>query len=99
MTVISSNPIERTARLRLVGGDLAKMTEVRKGREAWCEVVVWLSGDGETGGVRSFGGEVWPMAWPDIFTQVNMTTVMLTDRGMEIASAAIDGCSGSGLYA
>jgi hypothetical protein len=60
-----SPPGERFARYRLEGGDLAPewARSLRPGRTAWCEVTV----DTETGIVGSFGGEVWPAAWPALF--------------------------------
>jgi hypothetical protein len=48
----------------LEGGDLAPewAKKVRPTEEAWCRIVVY----GNAIGV--YGGEVWPAAWPDLFT-------------------------------
>ena len=59
-------------RFRVVGTPEDKNWTVRDGREPWCELTVskeiYSSGQ-ETGRllVTSFGGEVWPSAWPSLF--------------------------------
>lgn len=54
------------SRYRLEGGDLkadwAASVEER-GTVAWCEITVWDGSDQ----LGSYGGEVWPGAWPELF--------------------------------
>lgn len=60
-------------RYRLVGGDLSNGWEARAGEDAWCEVSIWPAkpAEGIYGAVEehigSYGGEVWPSAWPQLF--------------------------------
>lgn len=101
ITVLSSDPDRHEAKLRIVGGTLAGDWTPRPGNEAWCEVSISLTGhDLDRGYVRSFGGEVWPAAWPSLFDVGPRTThgqtTHLTDRGVEIAQAAIFGIAGAG---
>jgi hypothetical protein len=55
-------------RFRVSGGTLSHGWKPRPGREAWCEVTV--NPDGRLG---SFGGEVWPTAWPEFFESLPNT--------------------------
>lgn len=53
------------ARYRIEGGDLADQwaSGLRSGRVAWCEITIRNGSDY----LGSFGGEVWPGAWPALF--------------------------------
>ncbi len=55
---------EWRARYRVEGGELAPAwaSAVRPGNVAWCEISVYPDGV-----VGSYGGEVWPSAWPELF--------------------------------
>ncbi len=98
ITVLEYDQEMRTARLRIEGGILAEGWAPRPGHAAWCNMVVHLSEDGESGGVRSFGGEVWPAAWPHLFAVGPRTkdgqAINLTDEGVMMANAAIYGLCG-----
>lgn len=63
----------------------------RHGRTAWCEVSVDKSQDG-TQSLGSYGGEVWPEAWPALFCRINRGThggwFELTDEGRALFAAA-----------
>lgn len=50
-------------RYRIVGAPESSKWTVRPGQEPWCEVS--LSADGT---VLTYGGELWPSAWPSLFT-------------------------------
>lgn len=61
-------------RFRLVGGDLApdwvqyrtqRRPEPGRHEEAWCEVTVHPDGF-----IGSYGGAVWPSAWPELFAPI-----------------------------
>lgn len=77
-------------RYRIEGGNLtpewAKM--VRPGNVAWCEISVW--GDGADRSVGSYGGEVWPTAWPHLFLLKGPRSsgVRLTEAGLAALDAA-----------
>lgn len=84
--------IERTAdstRFQLVGGTLAEGWAARPGREAWCEIVVHHR-SGERPWVGSYGGEVWPTAWPELFEAIPSSAaggsggVRITDQGIAL---------------
>jgi hypothetical protein len=51
--------------LEIRGGDVAPSwaAELRVPRAAWCSVTLWNDGDH----LASWGGEVWPAAWPQLF--------------------------------
>lgn len=49
---------------RLEGGTVAPGW-AREGRAPWCEITIWMPNPG--GYLGAFGGEVWPMAWPELF--------------------------------
>lgn len=59
---------------------------LRPPEEAWCEITLW---DGEH--VGSYGGSVWPMAWPSLFRVVGRRgsqRTLLTEAGREAFAAA-----------
>lgn len=64
ITKMRSNAMDHP-RYRIEGGDIspawASAVQIT-GRLAWCEFT--LAPDGTLG---SYGGEVWPTAWPDLF--------------------------------
>lgn len=73
----------------LRGGDIAPMwaTMVRVPRAPWCRVTIW----NDEHMVSVFGGEVWPAAWPQLFTLVGprgRQTTMLTPLAVELFAAA-----------
>lgn len=56
--------------------------------EAWCEVTI-----ARDGWISSFGGEVWPGAWPEFFTSVPNNNYAcgshgLTPAGQNVINAA-----------
>lgn len=65
--------------------------------DGWC--TVHLSADRESAVVISYGGEVWPSAYPAIFDVGSRTThgqtTRLTERGLALAIASADGVSGN----
>lgn len=76
----------RRARYRIVGvpTDTEWAESLGPGREPWCEVTLY---DGEW--VGSFGGEVWPGAWPDLFHHALATAqvpirISLTEKGKHV---------------
>jgi hypothetical protein len=48
------------------GGTIDPAWTVRPGKTAWCRVTIWVDAHGELE-VGSFGGEIWPSAWPQLF--------------------------------
>lgn len=85
---------------RFAGGDLApewadSITRRGEGRTAWCEVSVWIGQDGQPDSrVGSYGGSVWPTAWPDLFESVPSSAsggsagILLTEAGRALIRAA-----------
>lgn len=68
-------------RFKLVGGELAEewAKNVRPGAVPWC--VVKVSGNQ----VVSYGGEVWPCAWPSLFSAYSRDgRVFLTELGCSL---------------
>jgi hypothetical protein len=62
-------PEDTSRRFRLEGGTLAEGWEPREGRRAWCELTVSTKRGAEGRlYVTTYGGEVWPGAWPHLFT-------------------------------
>lgn len=62
---------------------------LRPPESAWCSFSLW---DGEH--VGSYGGSVWPMAWPSLFALVGprgRQSHALTDAGREAIAAARGG--------
>ena len=76
---------------RLEGGALAPQwaAEVREGEVAWCEISVW--GDGDERHVGSYGGEVWPTAWPQLFVPASThgAALRITPAGLAALDAAL----------
>lgn len=70
---------------RVSGGEVASGWEPREGREAWCEFSVWDGSDR----LGTYGGEVWPTAWPDLFEAVSGApgSICLTPRGRALLPA------------
>lgn len=80
------------ARYRLEGGDLREdwAASLRPGRTAWCEISIWDGSDL----LGSFGGEVWPMAWPALFESGKGTSqtgpwTRVTPAGRAALAAAV----------
>jgi hypothetical protein len=86
-----SDTITGCVRYRLEGGDLHEdwQKSLRPGESIWCEVSIWFDGDH----IGSYGGTVWPLAWPAWFeglpssAQLGSGRVRLTAAGR----AAFDG--------
>ncbi len=82
-------------RYKLEGGTLADewAKSLHPGRSAWCVITVR---DFNTF-VASYGGEVWPMAWPALFKPVSPSVaggtagVELTMDGLRALARACDG--------
>jgi len=55
-------------RYLFVGGDMADRWQPTDGRVAWCEMTIY-----DDRHVGSFGGEVWPPAWPHLFESAKPT--------------------------
>lgn len=75
-------------RFRIVGEPEAENWKrlARPDREPWCEVDVVANGK-----VTSFGGELWPSAWPSLFNvekYVSLGTT-LTVKGRQTFNAAL----------
>jgi hypothetical protein len=76
-------------RYRLEGGTIADSWKAKEDG-AWCEVSIWSDGPE----LSSYGGQVWPMAWPALFealpssAQLGSGRVQLTDLGREVFAAA-----------
>lgn len=51
----------------LTGGTIAPDWNRVAGDEAWCHITVWDLG-GPTENIGSYGGSVWPLAWPQWFS-------------------------------
>lgn len=79
-------------RYRIEGGEIdARWAEtLRRGHTPWCEFTV--TGDGIS--LSSYGGEVWPTAWPRFFqaptkrTIYNNGHIYLTDEGRALLAEA-----------
>lgn len=68
-------------------------------KDAWCSVVFY--GEIKAGAaLASYGGEVWPTAWPDWFsvpserTVNNVGMIFLTDAGAKALRAIFKDCPG-----
>lgn len=89
-TITRLHGIGPAVRYRLEGGDLAPEWRSRAGRIAWCEISVWP----DSGNVASYGGEVWPTAWPELFqalpssAQLGSGGVAITEIGRQLLAAA-----------
>lgn len=60
--------VSETYRFRLEGGTIAPGQEPRTGLAAWCEITLHGHGRAAEGWyLASYGGEVWPAAWPALF--------------------------------
>jgi len=75
---------------RVEGGTVAPSWTPRPGKTPWCEISV--RGDF----LSSYGGEVWPTAWPDLFAAPTKRTlhngghVYLTPAGLlALATASV----------
>lgn len=66
----------------------------RASREQWCEFTIWTANNSNHH-LGSYGGECWPFAWPELFTngipsaQSGRGNVYLTDKGVEAIEAAL----------
>jgi len=60
----------------------------RLGREPWCEFTIWHGQDR----LSSFGGELWPSAWPELFAVGSRTIygqeTKLTQLGRDLIARA-----------
>lgn len=80
----------------LTGGTLAgSWGQAAHGAEAWCKITVWDLG-GPSEHVGSYGGSVWPPAWPQWFVelpssvQLGSGRIGLTDAGRVALLAAVE---------
>lgn len=76
-------------RFELRGGDIAEewAASLRVPCAPWCQLSIWNDGDS----IGGYGGEVWPMAWPELFYTVGpkgRTTTMLTPLALGLFAAA-----------
>jgi hypothetical protein len=83
--------VVREGRYRFEGGtlrdDWAKV--LKPGRTPWCEITV-ADGSGGNPWVCSYGGEVWPMAWPELFTLADCGTAGSHHEFTPAGLAALD---------
>lgn len=79
-------------RYRISGGDIAPdWAEAcsERGEEPQCEVTIWGGGDQ----LGSYGGTVWPSAWPELFESHRGSAqsgpfTLLTDLGKRMIAEA-----------
>ncbi len=82
----------RQARYRIEGGQISPEWQklLKPGRSISCEFTLWQD-DGQLG---SYGGEVWPTAWPELFealpssVQLGSGRIQLTAAGREAVRRA-----------
>lgn len=94
-TVTRIRRIEQTGcrHYRLEGGTLRQdwQDSLRPGDTAWCEVSIW-TGPKHPPFLGSYGGTVWPSAWPALFTFGRNTThgqpCTISPRALELFAAA-----------
>jgi len=78
-----------SAEYEICGGDLAPGWDVRPGKAASCRFTIWHGRDT----LGSYGGEVWPLAWPKFFEAIRPSVTMgsagvrLTEAGMAALAA------------
>lgn len=78
-------------RYRIVGDPENKKWTVRAGQDPWCELTIteerYASGL-PTGTllVTTFGGEVWPNAWPSLFANCGRHRIEVTAAGRALLS-------------
>lgn len=85
-------------RYRIEGGEIAQDWREaceRRGKQPWCEVTTW--GDHPTQ-LSSYGGEVWPSAWPKLFEPHRGTAqtgpfTLLRAAAVELFEAADAACT------
>ena len=86
---------------RVEGGDIradwAAYHAARYAHEApWCEISIWHGGHC----LGSYGGSVWPTAWPELFRDLQRTAhgggIELTEVGIA-AIAAASACCAAGV--
>lgn len=80
-------------RFRICGEPESNRWKAREGQEPWCEITVseevYASGK-KTGQllVTSFGGEVWPSAWPSLFSchpnAMTSNGTVVTEKGRKL---------------
>lgn len=91
VTVVSRSNNDNHVEYMLVGGDIGSAWQKsrRAGEEAWCRIAIWNRGDQ----LASFGGSVWPGAWPALFesgcgTAQTGPWTRLTGAGLALIEAA-----------
>jgi len=86
-------------RYRICGEPENKKWKVREGKEPWCEITVSEEAysNGQLTGrllVTSFGGELWPSAWPTLFSchpnAMTSNGTIVTEKGRKLLEAAND---------
>ena len=93
-TVLSYDGRDRL-RVRLVGGDIASEWAPRVPRLPWCDLTLLLrQGRLTETSIASFGGEVWPAAWPELFTSHRGTAqtgsyTLITYDGLALLERAL----------
>jgi len=84
-------------RYRICGEPENKTWTVREGKEPWCEITVSeevYSDNKPTGRllVTSFGGELWPSAWPSMFAchpnAMTSNGTIVTENGRKLLENA-----------
>jgi hypothetical protein len=85
VTALPTVTITPEGKFRLEGGTTAQGWY--RGNPPWCEMKVSFS----TGQVYSYGGEVWPMAWPWLFSSDDERAgrVYLKTEGRELLMEAL----------
>jgi len=89
-TSTSDGKAHRHERWKISGGDIAPEWR-RPGREPWCEFTLYVRDDEVDVWLASYGGEVWPTAWPELFQAGRGAAVKITDTGLVYRAAALYG--------
>jgi hypothetical protein len=79
----------------LTGGTISTAWGRTDGRAAWCHLSVWDLG-GPSEHIGSYGGSVWPLAWPQWFVglpssaQLGSGRIALTDAGRKALLRSVE---------
>ena len=95
----SSGVHYRSEQWKITGGEVDpswRREVAQAGWEPWCRFSLYVV-DGEVDvRLSSYGGEVWPVAWPDLFEARGHgygRAVQITDLGLQFRAASLDGAS------
>ena len=87
-TIVVIATEQHYTRYRIEGGDLTPdwAAYLRPARIAWCDFTIWHGSEY----LGSYGGEVWPSAWPALFEPTKLAGFRLTTAG-KVAIARAEG--------